>query len=298
MTNFRPRALAAMFALPMFVPTFAQTPTSCTTAPTAPSVFLIERTFDFANALSTRPVNLSPDTQAALQAGAIEARQQFSLNPTTNVITITEFTVAQGAPSPTPPSGLGGILSLSSFSVIQTQATCRPSPSVLYTGVITQNYPKDPFGDLTAAPAAISIGFTLDTPFKINNVVFVAAGIQSTWSSAGMGTLTFPVPIVSLPITTPQNPVVVFSPAATQATSSKQFGLDASKSTSPLGLQLSFSWRQVNSNVGAALSNANTATPIVTFSGRGDYIFEVTVTDSKGNSTTAQTTISYYGIGS
>lgn len=295
------RALfAATLAVSTLLPVFGQAPATCTTAPQPPTAFLVERTLSLANVLSTRAANINPSIQAAVQSGALEIRQQFSLNATTNVISVTVFAATPGSTSPTTPSNInfGNVLSSYSFSVTQTQTSCKPAPSILYAGVVTQNYPVDPYGDLTAVPGMISAGLTVDTPPKINNVVFVAAGVEAAYSASGVGTVTFATPLVNPPGTNASAPVVVFSPAATQATSSKQLGLDASKSTSPLGLQLSFSWRQVNTNVSAALSNANTATPTVTFAGRGDYIFEVTVTDSKGNSTVAQTTISFVGNGS
>jgi hypothetical protein len=65
--------------------------------------------------------------------------------------------------------------------------------------------------------------------------------------------------------------------------------LDASTSTSADGKPLTYLVRQT-SGPSAALTNANTATPTVQFTGFGIYEFELTVTDSAGN--TAKDTIS------
>jgi hypothetical protein len=239
------------------------------------------------------------ETQAALTSGALEARQLFSLNPNTNVITITTFGAQPGTPSPTLPANInfGNVIGVAQFNVQQVLTSCRPSPSVLYVGTILSNFPVDPFGNLTGTPAAISVGYTNENPPKITSVVLVTSGVATTFSAAGFGTITFPAGSTTPPGTTGNQPTIVFSPSATQSTSQKQLFLDASKSTSATGGQLTYVWRQVNQNQAAAINNGNTATPLITFSGgKGDYIFEVTATDSAGNSAKATTTITYTGL--
>ena len=67
--------------------------------------------------------------------------------------------------------------------------------------------------------------------------------------------------------------------------------LDASKSTSPSGNNpLTFVWTSLNDR--ALIINANTATPSVQLGTvAGQYIFQLTVTDSKGNSASAFVTV-------
>jgi hypothetical protein len=80
----------------------------------------------------------------------------------------------------------------------------------------------------------------------------------------------------------------------------KEVFLDASQSTDPGGLALSYQWTVIvggaTGGASAGLSNANTATPTA-FLGNGvaTYVFMVTVTDSAGNSSTGTTTITYAG---
>ena len=312
----RLRTFAVLVLAAGVLPALAQTPTTpatCTTAPAAPNAFNIERTFVFSNLASggssTTPATsgtFSPITptigtaiRSALTGGALEARQLFSLNPTTNVITITTFGAQPSSPSPTLPANINfaNVISVAQFNVQQVLTSCKPVPSVLYIGTIQSNFPRDPFGDLTGTPAVISVGYTTDNPPKINNIVLVVAGVATTFSSAGVGTITFPAGSTTPPGTTGNAPTIVFSPAATQATAQKQIVLDASKSTSATGGQLTYVWRQVNTNQAAAINNGNTATPLITFNGgKGDYTFEVTVTDSSGNSAKGTTTITYTGL--
>jgi hypothetical protein len=92
-------------------------------------------------------------------------------------------------------------------------------------------------------------------------------------------------------------PSVVIAGGPTQTTASRQLVLDASGSTSPVGLQLMYVWTQVRMNQAIAIANATSATPLVTFaSGKDQYLFQVVVTDSKGNSATQQVSITYTGL--
>jgi hypothetical protein len=70
--------------------------------------------------------------------------------------------------------------------------------------------------------------------------------------------------------------------------------LDASTSTSADGKPLTYVVRQL-SGPSAALANANTATPTVQFTGFGIYEFELTVTDSTGNTAKDTTSIDFQG---
>jgi hypothetical protein len=68
--------------------------------------------------------------------------------------------------------------------------------------------------------------------------------------------------------------------------------LDASRSFSHTGLNLTYQWRLVGSTRLVQFDNPNSPTPTVTLvSGLGVYTFEVTVTDELGAKSTATTTV-------
>lgn len=80
---------------------------------------------------------------------------------------------------------------------------------------------------------------------------------------------------------------------ANLTTSSQNVMLDASGSKDPAGGPLTFSWRVTGAKP-AEISGANTATPQVYFQqSYGEYLFEVTVTNSGGQRCTATTRVNY-----
>ena len=91
-----------------------------------------------------------------------------------------------------------------------------------------------------------------------------------------------------------QAPVAIVTPE-NQTALTRQIQLDGSTSSDPDGGPITFHWRVTGRP--AALIKGDTATPIVQFgSGRGDYTFELTVTDSSGATDTATTTVMYAGL--
>ena len=75
----------------------------------------------------------------------------------------------------------------------------------------------------------------------------------------------------------------------------QQVALDATQSTAANGEALTYSVRVVSGS--AAVIQGNTTTPMVQLSGGfGDYVFELTVTDSTGATATDRTTIRYAGV--
>jgi hypothetical protein len=234
---------------------------------------------------------------AAISSGALEAREQMSLNTTSNVLTVQGFTVQPGSPSPTPQSALnfGSILQSYQVNVDKIAFSCQPVPSVLITGKVSNNSPKTPYGDITGALIAVGIGYTTDNPPKLNNVVVLVPGVAGLYSAAASGTLTFASSSATPPGSN-NGPTIVFTPGATQTTAQKQLVLDASKSTDANGLQLTYAWTET-SGPAAGINLSNTATPLITFAGgKGDYTFQVTVTNSQGVMSTATTTITYNGL--
>ena len=98
----------------------------------------------------------------------------------------------------------------------------------------------------------------------------------------------------------PGSPVVTITMGGTVVTNQnltvtqKFFSLDASKSTDPNGLPLSYSW--TSSGPSPSLTGANTATAQVQLDGgAGGYVFTITVSDSSGATATGTVTLTYVG---
>jgi hypothetical protein len=76
----------------------------------------------------------------------------------------------------------------------------------------------------------------------------------------------------------------------------REFQLDGTQSTSADGKPLTYLWTIPDGSPSAAILGANTATPTVQFGqGRQPYTFQLTVTDSTGQSATDLVTVHYLG---
>jgi PKD domain len=76
----------------------------------------------------------------------------------------------------------------------------------------------------------------------------------------------------------------------------RQVMLDGTASTSADGKPLTYSWSIPYGSPSAAIVQGNTATPSVQFgAGRGAYVFQLTVTDSAGTSSSDIATINFQG---
>ena len=103
-------------------------------------------------------------------------------------------------PIPTPPGPnlTASTFSIASMNVDKIYSSLSPRPNVMLTGTITTNSPLSPYGNLAGAPAALSFGYTKDTPPKLTDVVLLISGNAVEFSPAGAGTLTF-VPVAPPP---------------------------------------------------------------------------------------------------
>ncbi|HEY3739365.1 MAG TPA: OmpA family protein [Bryobacteraceae bacterium] len=116
-----------------------------------------------------------------------------------------------------------------------------------------------------------------------------------TATGAGGTSATQTLTVNVTPIPPPGNnggaPIVNIAGGPVIETNVRQVTLDASASTSPAGnLPLTFKWVSLNGQ--AAVLNPTSPTPIVQLNELiGDYLFTLTVTDSKGQSSTGTVTV-------
>ena len=176
------------------------------------------------------------------------------------------------------------------MSIDKIYTSCSPYPSVMFVGTLnlSSGGPNDPTGvynvSLTGDPAVVSVGYSTDDPPKINNVVELFSGVVVSFSAAANGAITFPPSPVTPPGTTGPNIVLnVTIPATGRIQVFTQFfHLDASRSTDPNGLPVTFQWTVTPP---VALTPSSTASAIdIQFPSLGDYNVTLTVTNSAGQS--------------
>ena len=80
------------------------------------------------------------------------------------------------------------------------------------------------------------------------------------------------------------------------STINRQFQLDGTQSTSFDGKPLTYEWTIPVGSLQVGMSGATTATPLIQFGlGRGIYMFQLTVTDSAGKTSTDTATVNFAG---
>lgn len=276
----------------------AQTPPATTTNPcpsTTPPVlqsYSAENVVAINQVLSTLTPTLPPVIAAGVASGALEIRQSATFNADNQLLTLNLFTVQKGAPLPTPTGGIvpSSLFSIMSIKVDKIYTSCTPGDSLMFVGTVATNTPPSPFGNVTGAPAAVSLGLTSDTPPKLNNLVTLIAGVAVQYAAAGAGTITF----TGAPVTPPGSgtgPTIVVAPAS--PTSYPIVTLDASGTTSA-NTPLTFLWSVVSGS--AYIGGDPTASKVTGYmqGGTGVYTFRVTVTDSKGNVSTQDVPIQFF----
>ncbi len=290
------RSLVATLALALLLVLSSSVPATAQTL----QAFNIERTIALNNILTTITPNLSADKLAALAGGALEIREVLAYNPQSNTLTSTVFAVPTGSPTPTPAvvlANLGpALLAVVTMTVDRIYVTTKPFMSVMFVGTDTQSN-LTLYGTFLGAASTVSVGFTADDPPKVNTVIETVAGAIVLYSPAAtVNTFTVKLP--------PSGgggggggttPTVVITPA-NQTVLTKEVALDASQSTDPNGLALTFQWSVVGSgNVSLLHGNAAVATAQLNGNGPNTYTFKVTVTDSAGNTADGTTTVTYLG---
>ncbi|MBI2685000.1 MAG: hypothetical protein HYX27_01695 [Acidobacteria bacterium] len=262
-----------------------------TAAPTVTELSL-ERQLVLATTLASSDLALPADKVQGIESGAFEVRERLIFNPTGATVTSTIFVVQTGSPLPTPLNAnlSGMVLGSYSLGIEKTYITTTPKNSLAFAGTVQSASNGGVLGNVTGLPFYLSLAYTDDAPAKVADVTEVIAGRVAAYTKAASGTLTIPKP--PQPPTAGEGPQIVISAPA--ITVDRQIALDASKTTDSSGTTLTFAWKAVNKT--AVLLNPNTAVATVQFSeGRGDYTFEVTVTNGKGVSAKKTVTVTYLG---
>ena len=142
----------------------AQSPATCTTAPTAVSSLSIESVLSLSNVMSTLTPTIPANVLAAITSGAQEVRSRFIYNPTGGTITNTTFLVAPGSPNPTPIGINVDPTTLISFTlqIDRVYTSCRPVPSVLFVGTVGSG--AGSLGNLTGATGNVTAFATSSPP--------------------------------------------------------------------------------------------------------------------------------------
>ncbi len=276
----------------------AQTPATCTVAPTGVASLSIESVLTLSNILTTQTPNIPANVLAAITSGAQEIRSRIIYNPGLGTITNTVFQVAPGSPNPTPLAISIDQSTLLSFAinVDKVYSSCKPFPSLMFVG--TAGGGGGSFGSFSGAPAAISIGYTTDNPPKINNVVELIAGTVVAYSPSANGAVTFPAVSLTPPGTANMAPTLVVGPGVSTSSVNQVFfnpgAIDVSGTTDPQKLPVTFLF---TSDKAIDFKPSNTSsTPTLYFdAGKGDYTVTVTATNSAGLSTSQTLLFQYVG---
>jgi len=250
--------------------------------------------------------------------GAVPRIIRFSAAPQTIIAgqTSTLFWVVENATSVSISNGIGSV-SLGASQDVTPAATTTytltaTNPAGSVTAQVTVNVnPAVKITSFTATPnpspsagAAVALSCVATNAASITLNGQVTSGTSATQTVNPQATTTYTCIATgagggtdqqSLTVTVPGgnggggggNPTIVIAGGNTINTTVRFITLDASKSFSPGGNNpLTFEWTSLNDR--ANIANANNAVATVTLGVQpGSYLFHVTVTDSKGNQSTA-----------
>jgi hypothetical protein len=238
---------------------------------------------------------IPPNVAQAIQAGALEIRQSVQYAPNSKTLRVRHFLVAPGAPNPTPSTA--AYTPVEDYLVAVRNIEHFASPhSLLLSGTTDRVAVTSPFGPLRSNPLLLSLGYMPADEDEqghtaFNNITLVLPGRMTTYIRNVQGILSFESegngggPAAGGPVADAGSDIV---------SAQSEITLDGSRSSAPEGETLEYEWRVVRGAAG--LVNANTAMPRVQLTSNfGEYLFELTVTDSKGRTSTDAVTVTYTG---
>jgi hypothetical protein len=265
----------------------------CSAAATAQAVspgiasFRAEGTLPFTQIFASETPNVPENVAAAIRSGALEIRQVVTWAPPGSNINVRHILVQPQAPNPTPDGSQVGTLDNYNVSVREVASS---TDALTFTGSLSQILGQSPFGIPPGSPVYYSFGYSNPgTTTTFRNVTLVVPGIVTTFVSTAMGNLGF----------SGESPGP--TPGALQANAGPDFTtgqsevmLDAVLSTIPPGATVTYRWRAVT-GAGNVLDPNSAQTRVQLAGNAGDYVFELTITDSAGNTSSDQVRVSYTG---
>jgi hypothetical protein len=255
----------------------------------------LETAVPFSQIGVTGNLSIPANIISSVTGGALEIRQSVELLGS-NRLRVRHLLVPPAAPNPTPAGTQTAVIEDYIVRVENTVRTTDPG-TLTFIGTVDQLNAPSPIIGRTGAPVIFSIGYDNSTPRKFGNIALLLPGRGSTWAQSSTGTLTFAGETTgggTTPPTGNRPPVASAGTAARIATSQSEISLDAGASTDPDNDTLTYAWRVVTG--AATILNPNMAQVRVQMAGNaGEYVFEVTVTDSRGASSKATITVFYTG---
>jgi uncharacterized protein (UPF0333 family) len=224
-------------------------------------------------------------SQTITSLGTVVAAGSQSVSPTATTTYTLTATNAAGSVTATVTITVTQVPNPIIVSFTATPASTNTPGSPVVLACQTQNTASITMAGLTFVPPNASYTVYPQTTTSYNCIATGENG--ATVSKSVTVTVGSAAPPTSLP------PTIVIAGGSTQTTTVRSILLDASGSTSPSGnTPLTYSWVSLfgQSNI---LTPNNAATTVQISGGPGTYYFNLTVTDSKGMSTTQEITVIY-----
>ena len=223
-------------------------------------------------------------SQTITTLGTVVAAGTASVSPT---VTTTYTLTATNAAGSVPATATVTVTQIPNPIIVSFTAT--PNPSNTPGAPVVLNCQTQNSASITMA------GLTFLTPnitYTVYPQATTAYNCIATGENGVTASKTLTVTVGSSPPPTAAPPTIVIAGGSTQTTTVRNVLIDASGSTSSTGGGLTFSLATLYGS--AQIINGNTSKPTVTLGPTpGPYYFNLTVTDSKGVSTTQEITITY-----
>lgn len=263
--------------------------------------FSHEMTLPLANIGFSGTLDIPLSVLQSVQGGALEVRQSVEYIRATSLLRIRHFLVAPQSPNPTPETAQTQVFDDYLVSVRNIAIYDNPR-SIVIQGAVEQLNTSSPFGrNLTGQPVIYSAGFTpqagtgtgtaAGTATQLNDVTLVMPGRLATYGQRSAGTVSF-LTAGAGPGTPATGPKA--DAGADITTAQSEITLDASRSTHSDNDALTYRWRVLQGSANI-LDPASIRPRVQLAQNFGTYVFELTVTDTKGATSTDTVSVNYSG---